>query len=237
MIRPYYEQDGITIYLGDCRDILPKLDKVDLVLTDPPYGIGLDMILAHGTYENRIHNDDTDWNEQIPSKECFDLLYEKSNAQIIWGCNYFGSCIRDVGRIIHDKCLEIKGTKLKYSEADIASCSLQKRVTIFRYKWNGNCQGSTINWNNTGLDARVHPTQKPIALMDYCILEYSKPSQIVLDSFMGSGTTLVSAKKLGRKCIGIEISEKYCEIAVKRLQQTVMNLEIPEVKVEQKALI
>jgi len=219
----YYEAPEGVIYCGDCREILPHLTKVDLVLTDPPYGLGLNMVLEHGTNENTIH-EDANWNDEIPSKECFDLIYEKSNAQIIWGCNYFGSYIRDVGRIVHDKCLEIKGTKLKYSEADIASCSLQKRITIFRYRWNGNVQGSTINWDNTGPDKRVHPTQKPIALMDHCLSEYSKENQTILDPFMGSGTTLFAAKKLNRRFIGIEISEKYCQIAVERLRQSVMVL-------------
>jgi len=224
-VKWYFSDDSVAIAHADCREILPQLPKVDLVLTDPPYGLGLSMILNHGTLENTIHESSA-WNEQIPDKECFDLIYEKSKAQIIWGCNYFGSNIRDVGRIVHDKQLDIKGTKLRYSEADIASCSLQKRVTIFRYRWNGNVQGNTINWQNIGPDARVHPTQKPIALMSYCILGYSKPEHLILDCFMGSGTTLLSAKNLGRKAIGIEIEEKYCEIAAKRMSQSVMELGI-----------
>lgn len=220
-MKPYYEENGITIYNADCREVLPHLPVCDLLLTDPPYGIGLDMVLHHGTSEKSIH-EASDWNSVIPSPECFKLMYAHSSNQIIWGCNYFGGNVRDVGRIIHDKQLLIEGTKLKWSEADIASCSLQKRITIFRYRWNGNVQGPVINWNNTGPDARVHPTQKPLALMRHCITTYSEESHLILDPFMGSGTTLRAAKDLGRKAIGIEINRAYCDVAINRLRQEVL---------------
>lgn len=223
VVKPYFEQDGISIYYGDCREVLPTLAVCDLLLTDPPYGIGLDMVLKHGTSQKSIH-EDADWNDQIPSPECFALMHEKSREQIIWGCNYFASRVHipAVGRIVHDKQLCIEGTALRWSEADIASCSLQKRITIFRYRWNGNVQGDTINWNNTGDDRRVHPTQKPISLMNYCIERYSEPGDLILDPYVGSGTTLVAAKRAGRRAIGIEISERYCEVAANRLAQGVL---------------
>lgn len=110
-MKPYYEHAGITIYHGDCREILPQLGVFDLLLTDPPYGIGLDMVLHHGTSERSIH-ESSDWNSAPPSPESFDLMYAASRQQIIWGCNYFGSSIRDLGRIVHDKCLLIEGTAL-----------------------------------------------------------------------------------------------------------------------------
>jgi site-specific DNA-methyltransferase (adenine-specific) len=218
---PYYSDESVSIYLGNCLEILPELPVSDLLLTDPPYGIGLKMVMNHGTNKNRIH-DAADWNNRIPSPAIFDLIHERSRNQIIWGCNYFGSNIKSVGRIVHDKQLEIADTKLKWSEADIASCSMQNRVTIFRYRWNGNVQGSSINWNNTGEDARRHPTQKPLSLMRHCVATYSKPGDVILDPFMGSGTTLRAAKDLGRKAIGVEIEEKYCEIAAKRMAQEVL---------------
>jgi DNA modification methylase len=223
-MKPYYDQDGITLYLGDCREILPGLPVYELLLTDPPYGIGLDMVLEHGTITRSIH-DAAEWNQDIPNYECFELMYAHSRKQIIWGANYYGQYIRDVGRMVHDKQLQIEGTALRYSEADIASCSFQKRVTMFRYRWGGNVQGNTINWHNTGPDARVHPTQKPLALMKWCIQQAGDVS-VVLDPFAGSGTTLRAAKDLGIKAVGIEISEAYCEVAVERLRQSVMALEV-----------
>lgn len=220
--RPYYQDEWVTIYHGDCRGILSDLPKVDLVLTDPPYGLGLDMVYRHGTNTNLIHTE-IDWNNQTPDPGIFDLIYQVSKHQVVWGCNYFGDNIKAVGRIVHDKMLDIKGTKLKWSEADIVSCSLQNRVTIFSYRWNGNVQGDTINWSNTGLDARYHPTQKPLALMRYCIDNYTSTDHTILDPFLGSGTTAVAAKHLNRHCIGIEIEEKYCEIAAKRCSQQVFD--------------
>lgn len=219
-IKWYYSDSHVAIAHGDCREILPQLGRVDLCLTDPPYGLGLDMILDHGTISQSIHKP-AKWNNDIPSREAFDLIYEHSDKQIIWGCNYFGPYIRDVGRMIHDKQLDIEGTALRYSEADIASCSFQKRVTIFRYRWNGNVQGKTINWKNEGPDQRTHPTQKPLSLMKWCI-QQAGDIDTILDPFMGSGTTLRAAKDLNRKAIGIEIEERYCEIAAKRMAQLPM---------------
>jgi len=222
-VKPYYQDKYVTIYHGDCREILPELPQVDLVLTDPPYGLGLAMTLKHGTVVRSIHSDTTNWNDEIPDKLCFDLIYEKSSKQIIWGCNYFLSYIRDVGRMVHDKQLKIKGTKLRWSEADIASCSFQKRITLFRYCWNGNQQGNVINWDNVGPDARYHPTQKPLSLMKWCLQE-AGDIETILDPFVGSGTTLRASKDLQKQSIGIEIEEKYCEIAANRCSQMVMEL-------------
>ncbi len=198
-----------TLYLGDCLEIMPTLGKVDLVLTDPPYGIGLDFVYHHGTSKGGSIHEHREWNNHRPSDECFLAMFECSENQIIWGCNYFYPMIKAEGRIVHDKDLCISGTKIKFSEADIASCSLQKRVTLYRYRWNGNVQGKSINWRNVGRDARLHPTQKPIDLMGYCIINYSKGSQSILDPFMGSGTTGVACVELGRKFIGVEIDEEY----------------------------
>ena len=208
-----------TLYLGDCLEIMPTLGKVELIVTDPPYGLGLDFVYRHGTGKMGSIHEHKEWNENRPSDECFQAIFDCSENQIIWGCNYFYPMIPHEGRIVHDKELRIGGTQLKFSEADIASCSMQKRVTLFRYRWAGNVQGRSINWDNTGPDARFHPTQKPIALMVYCVEGYSKTGQIILDPFMGSGTTGVACANLGRKFIGIEINEDYFNIAVKRIRQ------------------
>ncbi len=226
-----------TLYLGDCMSIMPTLGRVELIITDPPYGIGLDVIYRHGTHKTIIH-DVKEWNDCRPSDECFEQMRALSDNQIIWGCNYFYPMIPEEGRIIHDKGFRLDGTKLKYSEADIASCSMQKRVTVFTYRWGGNVQGQSINWKNIGPDARAHPTQKPIALMEYCIKNYSDESHTILDPFMGSGTTGVACVNLGRKFIGIEIEPKYFDIACKRIDQEERQGRLfePQPKVEQLAI-
>lgn len=237
MRTPDWQSDdgSVQLHCCDCAEVLPFV-RADLLLTDPPYGIGLDMVTKHGTVKS-IHHD-ADWNNAPPSPECFNLMYACSRNQIIWGCNYFGSNIRDVGRIVHDKELNIGGTALRYSEADLASCSLQKRITIFRYRWGGNVQGDTINWKNTGPDARVHPTQKPIALMRHCVETYSDPGDVIADPFMGSGTAGVACVRTSRKFIGVEREPRYFDIAIRRIkaelaQPRLFTAPAPKVKQEE----
>jgi|TARA_Y100000310_G_scaffold317685_1_gene370819 DNA modification methylase len=107
-----------------------------------------------------------------------------------------------------------------FADAELAWTNLGKAVRMFKWRWNG-----MLQQNMKDKDYRWHPTQKPLALMKWCIKQAGEPSTI-LDPFMGSGTTLRAAKDLGRKAIGIEIGEKYCEIAAKRMSQSVMNLEV-----------
>ena len=213
MIKPYYEQDGITIYHGDCREILPQLDvKVDLVLTDPPYGIADKWV---GGFSNKhgwgkaletqeVRNG---WDIAPPDKQTFDLLLSISKRQIIWGGNYF---LLPLSRcwLIWSK----PERNFTLAEAELAWTNADNVVRIY--------DGNRNDPN------KEHPTQKPIGLMKWCMeLSWAKDCQLILDPFLGSGTTAVAAKILGRKCIGIEIEEKYCEIAVKRLAQSVMRLE------------
>ena len=228
--------DCCSVVQGDCLELMKQLPDgaVDAVITDPPYGIGLAMTCDHGTVKSSIHRD-SGWNDAIPPMEVFAEIHRVGKQRIIWGENYFGDLIQDPGRIVHDKQLLIKGTALRWSEADIASCSYQKRVTIFPYKWNGNFQGDTVNWNNTGPDARVHPTQKPIALMVYCV-QYTTEADTIIDPFCGSGTTLVAAKKLGRHFLGFEISADYVAIARRRLDEIDAQPTLFEPKPEQMKL-
>lgn len=197
---PYYEEPGITIYHGDCRDILPHLPKVDLVLTDPPYGLNRSdpVRQPRGTIL---------WDSSVPESDVFDQLRSLSTDQIIWGGNYFPlpPC---KGFLIWDK---EQPENFSLSMCEMAWSSLDKPAKIFRY--------SVRLYTD-----RLHPTEKPEALMHWC-LSFVPDAHTILDPFMGSGTTLRAAKDLGRTCIGIEIEEKYCEIAVQRLQQSVLPLD------------
>lgn len=220
MIKPYYDQDGITIYHGDCREILPHLPKVDLVLTDPPYGIALNTDNSRfsgglaGNIAKRgagvgpangkpIYGDDKPFD---PSP-----IMRSGQDYIIWGWNHFadklptGTCLVWLKR--YDKAF---GSFL--SDAEIAWMSKGHGVY---------CKRDLSN--NSIANLRVHPTQKPETLMKWC-LDFFPNAKTILDPFMGSGTTLVAAKQLHRKAIGIEIEERYCEIAVKRLAQGVLNI-------------
>ena len=206
---PYYDCDGITIYHGDCREILPYLPKVDLVLTDPPYGIGEDVRKADKSGRTEFTTDNR-WDLAIPEKLYFSEIFRASNNQIIWGGNYF------VDYLHNSRCWLIWDKMQKFSGADaeLAWTSFDKSTKAFRK--------SRVEFHSE--EKKVHPTQKPLSLMRWAIENYTNEGDTILDPFMGSGTTLVAAKQLGRKAIGIEIEEKYCQIAVKRLSQGVLPL-------------
>lgn len=202
----YHEEPSGTIYFGDCLEILPLLDKVDLVLTDPPYGIDYDRNKKHKgiVIDNKVIGDNKPFNPEI-------LL--KYNRLILWGANCYSSKLSDSPTwIVWEKSLIDTSKSGQSSDFEMAWSNCIGRSRIFRYLWAG-CYRQGEN------NQYLHPTQKPEALMKFCIsLDKSNP-QTILDPFLGSGTTAVAAKQLGRKFIGIEISEKYCEIARQRLAQ------------------
>jgi site-specific DNA-methyltransferase (adenine-specific) len=213
------------VYNEDCMMGMVRYPDnfFDLAIVDPPYGLSLDFCTANGLRES-IH-EDKDWNKAIPTEDYFIELHRVSKHQIIWGCNYFAKYIPAVGRIIHDKDMHIDGSKINFSEADIASCSLQNRVTMFRYAWNGNRQGKAINWNNSGPDARVHPTQKPLFLYNYC-LRYAKPAWKILDTHMGSQSSRIAAYNLGFDFWGWELDNEYYEVGDKRFKRQTSQIQI-----------
>lgn len=191
-----------TLYLGDCRDVLPTLGKVDAVVTDPPYGIGESGGKHRLPRTRRSHRvlpklgQDT----KTPEKEIFDLLRSISFEQIIWGGNYLA-----------DKLPPSKGwlywQKLmggNFSDGELAWTSRQKALREFTF-----CNKRP---------GKQHPTQKPVELMTWC-LGFLPDAHTILDPFMGSGTTGVACAKLGRKFIGIEIEPKYFDIACKRVEE------------------
>jgi DNA modification methylase len=214
-MKPYYEEPGITIYHGDCRDILPSLPKVDLVLTDPPYGIFKNsdsdgMMFGKPTIYS-VDKTTTEWDKK-PSKELLILVKDFAKYHCIWGGNYFADELgSSKGCLVWDK---MTGDNT-YADGELAWTNLSGTMRIFHHQWCGAFKDSERRMR------AMHPTQKPVQLMQWCILLVDD-IQTILDPFMGSGTTLRAAKDLGRKAIGIEIEEKYCEIAVKRLAQEVL---------------
>jgi DNA modification methylase len=202
-VTPYYSDDLVTIYHGDCRQWMPE---ADVIVTDPPYGIGAhSMTLGNGA--RRIDRGDRAWDS-----EPADLrpLLALDVPTIIWGGNYFP--------LPPSRCWLVwdKGT----GDNDYADCELawtNRNGVVKRYfrGWVGQ------NARESG-ELRHHPTQKPVELMRWCL--GFLPDGVVLDPFMGSGSTLVAAKELGRKSVGIELEEKYCEIAANRCRQEVLGL-------------
>ena len=200
-MSPRIEQlsDSVTLYLGDCREILPTLGKVDAVVTDPPYGIGEDG----GRFRDRKGGghrvlEKLNWDSEPPSRETLWLLRNVSQDQIIWGGNYFA-----------DKLPVSKGwlywQKLMggdFSDGELAWTSRGKALREFTL-----CNK---------MPGKEHPTQKPVELLVWCV-GFLPDAHTICDPFMGSGTTGVAAVKLGRKFIGIEIEPKYFDIACRRI--------------------
>jgi DNA modification methylase len=203
--KPYYEEEGIVIYNADCRDILPHLPKVDLVLTDPPYGVDaaawdgsvpyelLDSFIAHGSVA---------WfGAATKLWEAGDSFSPRPDRVMIWGPRFSLS--------------KTMANGMAYRWHPI-------------YLWNipKDHEGPTWDIIDDPTECGnwwVHNCTKPFTLMRK-LAAFCPQQGTILDPFMGSGTTLRAAKDLGRKAIGIEIEEKYCEIAVKRLAQEVLPL-------------
>lgn len=207
-MKPYYQDSAVTIYHGDCREILPGLPKSDLLLTDPPYGIGRDgQTQSTGGHGGRKAYAFKEWDAERPDKEVFDLLLRSSEYQVIWGGNYFADFLPPTSQwLVWDK-----GQRINQSDGELAWTSRHGALRIY-----------TLNRVALMQDGAVHPTQKPLELMSWCLTLFSD-SKTVIDSYMGSGTTLRAAKDLGRTAIGIERDEEFCALAAKRMAQEVFD--------------
>lgn len=207
--KPYYQDDAVTLYHGDCRELVPLLGRFDLLLTDPPYGIGRDgMKPSTSKHGGRKAYDYLGWDESAPERKLFASLFAASNDQIIWGANYFTQSLpASMGWLVWDKGQDICSSdcELAFTSRDAALRRLVlNRVALMK-------------------DGAQHPTQKPLELMTWC-LSFFPDAVTVLDPFAGSGTTGRACKDLGRKCTMIEREEKYCEIAARRMGQEVLAL-------------
>jgi site-specific DNA-methyltransferase (adenine-specific) len=215
------------VFNVDCMEYMKGIpDKFfELAIVDPPYGLGLDMVtdVDSNARQNRkngsvVKHEKKGWNDNVPNEDYFAELHRVSKHQIIWGCNYYAQHIPAKGRIVHDKIMGTEDTAFNWSHADLASCSMFNIIVMFRYQWAGNKQNGTINWHNTGPDARIHPTQKPIALYEYC-LKYAKPGWKIFDSMLGSGSSRIAADKMGFDFYATELELDYFEAQEKRFQQ------------------
>ena len=193
------------IICGDCLEAMRAMpDKsVDLVLTDPPYGIGVQHKHCVATRKDGRSNEKIIWDKHSPPEEYFYQMRRVGKEQIIWGANYF-NCFSDKGgAIVWDKLQPLPDS----SQCELASYSRLRKVFKYTQRW--------TNFVNTKITK--HPTEKPVELMRWCLEKFTKESDVILDPFMGSGTIGVACKELGRNFIGIEIEPEYVEIARKRI--------------------
>ena len=225
---PYYEHNGITIYCGDCREILPQLDvKVDLVLTDPPYGINF-TAEGYDKHNMKYKTAAVRVIEQMANDDgSLDLSFLNNYPRrLIWGFPHLND-INATGWFVWIKHKN-DGDGAMGNPLEMAYTTLWSGFKWREHLWCGYLTGGEQRYS--------HPTQKPESIIAWLTERYSKLGELILDPFLGSGTTAVCAKKLGRRCIGIEIEEKYCEIAVKRLSQEVMDFHtLPNLEKELKS--
>lgn len=208
--KPYYEERGITIYHGDCKEMLPML-QVSFIVTDPPYGINLD------TTGNKYATQGVKYRKVANDAKPFDpsFLIGEWKA-ILWGGNCFASKLPDYPGWLSWVKINQNNTKIRQAETEFAWTNFVRRSQAFRFTWIGaGKEEKEVNGCKM-----FHPCQKPVALMAWCIDMVQ--DETVVDPFMGSGSTLVAAKRNGRKAIGIELEEKYCEVAARRLSQGVL---------------
>lgn len=199
-----------TLYLGDCMDILPTLDKVDAVITDPPYGMNYKP-----EKWKKYSGEKSDWMPIYGDNEKFNPVpFLDYDDVILWGFNYYSDLLPVGALLIWDKRCNESGDKMYGASIEAAWMKNQSGTRIKRLLHGGVINADSAYGNN---EKRLHPTQKPIALMAWCIEQAGNPNTI-LDPFMGSGTTGVAAVQMGRKFIGIEREPKYFEIACKRIE-------------------
>jgi DNA modification methylase len=204
-MKPYYENDGISIFHGDCREVLPGVlggrAACDLLLTDPPYGNGFAADPTQSRERRGYapeHWDDHTFGDLAP-------VLPYGEIQIIWGGNYYD---------------------LPPSRGWLAWCKPDAPPSMggVEFAWTNQSRNARYlvqSISATNAERVGHPTQKPLALMKWCIGQFPAVRSVV-DPFMGSGTTLVAARHFGCAAIGIEISERYCELAARRLSQQVL---------------
>jgi DNA modification methylase len=195
-----------TLYLGDCREILPTLGKVDAVVTDPPYGIDYGKAggfsASHGWGQWR---ENVAWDQTRPARDIFETLLSIGKHHIIWGGNYFTDYLPpSMQWLIWDK-----GQRdFSLADFEMAWSSQNKAARIINYP-----RAKALQ------DGKEHPTQKPIEVMKWCIEQLPPNVQTICDAFMGVATTGVAAVKLGKSFIGIEREPSYFDIACRRIEQ------------------
>jgi len=206
---------GQRLILGDCLQVMPGLGRFDAVVTDPPYGIGM----SGGNVGYKGFNDlpRKEWDAATPD-EAVDQILAMGCPYILWGGNYFrlppSRCY-----LVWDKGAGFKGRS--YAESELAKTNLDANARTFSHDplARGDYKG------------KVHPTQKPVALMEWC-LGFLPDAKTILDPFAGSGTTLVACQRMGRHGTGIELDPDYFEIACRRVDEAARqpDLLIPETR-------
>jgi DNA modification methylase len=213
MIKPYYEENGITIYHGDCREILPEIGHVDLIVTDIPFNVNHN----YKSYNDNLSNDEY----KLILAQWFNAFKIASNAFVVKAPTKTMPIVLPVFSDILGYVWTVIQHSPNATTHGAFNLSLFTQYLIGGKIKQRPCGDFFTNTKNKTISE--HPAAMPIEPILKLIQWFSEPTDIICDPFLGGGTTLVAAKQLNRKAIGIEIEEKYCEIAVKRLAQGVLD--------------
>jgi len=212
--KRYFETERGILYCGDCLEIMKKIPEknIDLVLTDPPYGINIakDGTVGVERKAKLTNYGKQTWDFAPPNKEVFDTMLRISKKSIIFGGNYFTDKL-PVSKcwLCWDKKIPKNFTK---AQIELMWTNMTTYSRIYSVLWHG-----MIRERYRGDEQRFHPTQKPVKLICDLLRDFSANNSLILDPFIGSGTTAVACEQLNRRWIGIEINEEYCEITKKRI--------------------
>jgi DNA modification methylase len=204
-MKPYYDESGITIYCGDCREIMPAL-AFDAIVADPPYGMDYKPLRGSDgskRWTGGVAGDDVE----------FDPSPLLAYPCVLWGANWYANKLRGHGGwLVWNKTCDHRKDGFISSDCELAFASGVTRVHRFDLQWGGEARNG---------EPFYHKTQKPVALMSWC-LRFVPLDAVICDPYCGAGPTLVAAKMNGRRAIGIELEERNCEIAAARCSQGVL---------------
>jgi site-specific DNA-methyltransferase (adenine-specific) len=217
---------------ANCLDVMRQYpdDYFDLAIVDPPYFSGPEKRKFYGRKISpigvqRLYGQTSEW--QIPNKDYFDELLRVSKNQIIWGVNYYDYSFGS-GRIVWDK---VNGQS-SFSDCELAYCSFHGSVRLFRYMWNGMMQGKSISeghiqqGNKALNEVRIHPTQKPVNLYIWILQNYASVGDKILDTHVGSASSLIACEELGFDYVGCELDKNIFDLAKQRLEAYKMQVKL-----------
>ena len=241
-LKGVFPTEKISLYNCDNMELMKQTpdNYFDLAIVDPPYGINVGK-MAYTQEDNRraIQSNGTslkvkklkykhkEWDNSAPDDKYFNELFRVSKNQIIWGVNYM-PIVLSGGRIVWNK---LNGDN-SFSDAEIAYCSLQQKVSVFDFLWSGMIQGldavnGRVQQGNKKLnEKRIHPTQKPVPLYKWLLLKYAKPNDKILDTHLGSMSIAIACHYMGFELTGCELDKDYFDAGVQRVKKHVSQLSL-----------
>ena len=211
--------DKITITNEDNMLLMARYpdNYFDLAIVDPPYGINAG--LGSGKNQKKQIKNGTmkggEWDNDIPNKQYWDELFRVSKNQIVWGGNYMTSYLKESkGWIFWDK-IQVSEN---HSDGELAWTSFEKRLRMFKYCWSGNRYGFESKINGVGKPSiRIHPTEKPVPLYEWLLLNYANEGDKILDTYLGSGSIAIACHDYGFELTACELDKEYYDKAIQRI--------------------